>query len=114
MFERRLAINSEGVGQAVLNIGLRVEAALVGRGVAAPGWAEPGPSVQGRDELTGSRRQGPGAAQCTRRRRAGDDRKRACGSPPTPRANAGQTMPPNASDAVHRDLEQPQNRSGNI
>ena len=41
MLERRLAKNGEGIGQAVLNIGLRVEAALVDRRVAAPGGPNP-------------------------------------------------------------------------
>jgi hypothetical protein len=36
MFEGRLAKSGERVGQAVLNIGLRVEAALACRGIAAP------------------------------------------------------------------------------
>ena len=37
MFERRLAKSGERVGQAELNIGLGVEAALVGRRIAAQG-----------------------------------------------------------------------------
>ena len=40
MFERRLAKSSERVGQAELNIRLGVEAALVGRRIAAPGRKE--------------------------------------------------------------------------
>ena len=40
MFERRLAESGERVGQAELNVGLGVEAALVGRRIAAPGRKE--------------------------------------------------------------------------
>jgi hypothetical protein len=46
MFERRLAINGEGIRQAELNIGLRIEAALIGRGIAAPGRPEASPAVK--------------------------------------------------------------------
>ena len=93
MFERRLAKSGERVGEAVLNIGLRVEAALVGRGIAAPGRPESSPAVKGFDELAGSLRHGPGAAK-RGRRRAGDKRERGCGSPPTVRAGAGQDHAP--------------------
>src|ERR1700722_11424555 len=93
MFERRLAINCEAICQAELNIGLRVEAALIGRGIAAPRGPESSPAVKGFDELAGSLRHGPGAAKCSRRR-AGDERERGCGSPPTARAGAGQDHAP--------------------
>jgi hypothetical protein len=76
-----------------LNVGLRVDAGLVGRGIAAPRRTEPGPAVQGRDELPGPLRQGPGAAKRARRR-ADDERERACDSPPTVRASAGQEPAP--------------------
>src|SRR4029077_9949093 len=97
-----------------LNIGLRIEAALIGRGIAAPGRPETSPAVKGFDELAGSLRHGPGAAK-RGRRRAGDERKRACGSPPTVRASAGQDHAP------QRELRSPartrnnnRKRSGNF
>jgi hypothetical protein len=93
MFERRLAKDGERVCQAVLNIGLRVDAGLIGRGIAAKRRPEAGPAVQGRDELPGPLRQGPGTGKCARRR-ADDERERACGSPPTVRASAGQERAP--------------------
>jgi hypothetical protein len=40
MFEGRLAKSGERVCETVLNIGLRIEAALVCRGIAAPGRKE--------------------------------------------------------------------------
>src|ERR1700722_15141688 len=93
MFEGRLAKSGERVCETVLNIGLRVEAALVCGGIAAPGRPESSPAVKGFDELAGSLRHGPGAAKGGRRR-AGDERKRGCGSPPTVRAGAGQHHAP--------------------
>jgi hypothetical protein len=80
MFERRLAKNGEGVCQAVLDVGLRVDAALIDRRIAAPGRAETGPAVQRFDELPGSLRQCPRAAERARRR-ADNQRERANNSP---------------------------------
>src|SRR5580692_8408518 len=93
MFEGRLAKSGERVGQALLNIGLRIEAVLACRGISAPRGPESSPAVKGFDELAGSLRHGPGAAKCSRRR-AGDERERGCGSPPTARAGAGQDHAP--------------------
>src|ERR1700733_6469508 len=105
MFEGRLAKSGERVCETVLNIGLRIEAALVCRGIAAPGRPESGPAVKGFDKLAGSLRHGPGAAK-RGRRRAGDQRERGCGSPPTARADAGQDHAP------QRELRSPV-RTGN-
>src|SRR5258708_3616958 len=93
MFEGRLAKSGERMCKAVLHIGLRVEAALVGRGIAAPRRPESRPAIQGLDELAAALRKSPGAAK-RGRRRAGDERKRAYGSPPTARARAGQDYAP--------------------
>src|SRR5271170_4783723 len=93
MFKRRLAESGERVGEAVLNVSLRVEAALVGRGIAAPGRPKPSPAVKGFDKLAGALRHGPGAAK-RGRRRAGDERERGCGSPPTVRAGASHERVP--------------------
>jgi hypothetical protein len=88
MFERHLAKNGEVIGQTVLNIGLRVDAALVDRRIAAPRRPEPGPAVQGFDQLPASLRQRPGAAE-GRHRRADDQRGRACCDPGTRKLQAG-------------------------
>src|SRR3984885_6990994 len=93
MLERRLAESGERVGEAVLNVGLRVEAALTGRRIASPGRPKPSPAVKGFDDLAGSLGHGPGAAK-RGRRRAGDERERGCGSPPTVRAGANQERVP--------------------
>src|ERR1700722_16468218 len=93
MFEGRLAKSGERVCETVLNIGLRIEAALVCGGIAAPGRPESSPAVKGFDELAGSLRHGPGAAKGGRRR-GGNQPERGCGRPPTARAGAGQDYAP--------------------
>ena len=88
MLERGLTKNGQRIGKPVLHVGLRVDAALADRRIAAPGRAEARPAIEGCDQLPASLRQRPGAAKGASRR-ADDRRERACGDPRTPKLQAG-------------------------